>query len=389
MTVETGSASVAALNLFRTQSAITRLIRDLEHILNVPLFERHARGMMLTDIGSVIFPRAKSALEELNQIPYILSRLQPKYGRATELKEPSWLYNENRLLIFLGLHKKHYTLHVANDLNITQPAVSAAVKVMEKGASTPLFYRTPKGMVPTPASNEIAPFISRALNSIKRIPEDIEAYQGNITGTIYVGALPLSRAWILPEAIIELMSKNRNVKVATNESDFSNLLAGLSSGEIDFIIGALRSEESFPEIKTEILFEEELILLARPNHPLTDKHVGFKDLKDTQWILSRNNAPSRHLLNTEFKKIGLSAPKPTVESGDLAVVRGLLLRSDMVAVVSSHQLDYEVSQGILVPLRVKLGGTKRGIGLMTRHNSIPTPAANALASCIRQVVRNT
>lgn len=47
MTAEQGAASLAALNLFRTQSAITRSIRDLEHTLAISLFERHAKGMLL------------------------------------------------------------------------------------------------------------------------------------------------------------------------------------------------------------------------------------------------------------------------------------------------------------------------------------------------------
>lgn len=56
MTAEQGAASLAALNLFRTQSAITRSIRDLEHTLAISLFERHAKGMLLTDFGQRYSP---------------------------------------------------------------------------------------------------------------------------------------------------------------------------------------------------------------------------------------------------------------------------------------------------------------------------------------------
>ncbi len=55
--VDQGSVSRAADELFRTQSAITRSIRDLEEHLSVPLFERHANGMLLTDYGKCILPR--------------------------------------------------------------------------------------------------------------------------------------------------------------------------------------------------------------------------------------------------------------------------------------------------------------------------------------------
>lgn len=87
--------------------------------------------------------------------------------------------------------------------------------------------------------------------------------------------------------------------------------------------------------------------------------------------------------------MGLESPKPVVESGDPAVVRALLLGSDMVAAVSSHQLDYEVTQGILIPLRVSLAGTRREIGLMTRQGALHSPATDALMNCIREVISET
>lgn len=133
MTAEQGAASLAALNLFRTQSAITRSIRDLEHTLAISLFERHAKGMLLTDLGNVILPRARSAMEELTRIPALLRRLQQRDDEGIEDLEPTWLFNERRLQIFLSLYRQQHALHVAQALDITQSAVSAALKVLEKG----------------------------------------------------------------------------------------------------------------------------------------------------------------------------------------------------------------------------------------------------------------
>ncbi|MHA7846827.1 LysR family transcriptional regulator [Serratia sp. D1N4] len=386
MTAEQGSASLAALNLFRTQSAITRSIRDLEHTLAISLFERHAKGMLLTDLGQVILLRARSAMEELTQIPVLLRRLQQRDDQVGEEIEPIWLFNERRLQIFLSLYRQHHTLHVAQVLDITQSAVSAALKVLEKGAGMHLFHRTPKGMVPTPAGHEIAPCISRALNAIHHIPEEITAHSGALTGTVRVGALPLSRARLLPQAMIRLISRHPGIKIVTNESGFTALVAELRAGDIDFIIGALRTEETLLDIHSEVLFEEELILLARPNHPLSGRAIENEKLTDIKWVLPRNHAPSRHLLEVAFDNMGLTSPKPVVESGDPAVVRALLLGSDMVAAVSSHQLDYEVSEGILIPLHINLAGTRREIGLMTRQGALNSPATDALINCIREVI---
>ncbi len=303
--------------------------------------------------------------------------------------EPTWLFNERRLQIFLSLYRQQHALHVAQALDITQSAVSAALKVLEKGAGMYLFHRTPKGMLPTPAGHEIAPCISRALNALHHIPEEITAHRGALTGSVRVGALPLSRARLLPLAMIKLISRHPGIKIVTNESGFTALIAELRAGDIDFIIGALRNEKMLLDIHSEILFEEELILLARPNHPLSDRRVKNQELKDIQWVLPRNHAPSRHLLEVAFYKMGLASPQPVVESGDPAVVRALLLGSDMVAAVSSHQLDFEVSEGILIPLQVNLTGTRREIGLMTRQKALNSPATDALINCVREVIQSS
>lgn len=388
MIADQGTVSRAAGNLFRTQSAITRSIRDLEHTLGITLFERHPSGMLLTEMGRGMLPRARRAIAELKQLPPLLQRLKQRDSHRSDEAEPIWLFNLRRLQIFLTLFRLHHTQSVARVLDISQPAVSAALKVLEKGAGLTLFQRTPKGMMPTPAAREMAPGISRALNEIRLIPQDIAAQQGELTGTVQVGALPLSRTRLLPLAIARLLARHPGVKVVTNESAFAALVTELRAGDVDFIFGALRRDESVSDIHNDVLFTEELILLTRPGHPLAGRILRTADLANVQWVLPRANSPARHLLDRAFSSLGVAPPQPAVESGDLAVVRGLLLASDMVAVVSSHQLEYEVSAQILTPLRFNLPDTHRQIGLTWRQGALHSAAAQALIHCISDVVRD-
>ncbi|ADU71933.1 transcriptional regulator, LysR family (plasmid) [Pantoea sp. At-9b] len=384
MIAERGTVSEAAEKLFRTQSAITRSIRDLEHTLATPLFERHASGMLLTEMGKCVLPRARRAINELQHIPATLARLKQRDHHREEA-EPIWLFNVRRLQVFLRLYRLHHTQSVANSLNISQPAVSAALKVLEKGAGLALFQRTPKGMMPSAAAREMAPFISRALNEIRHIPEDLAAATGIVHGTVHVGALPLCRSSLLPLAITKLVAAHPGIKVVTNESAFDALITELRAGDIDFILGALRQGEQVLDIHNQVLFAESLVLLVRPQHPLAGRRLTASDLAHVQWILPRDNTPSRHLLDAAFHKLGMTAPTPVVESGDLAIVRGLLLNSDMVAAVSSHQLEYELRAGILQPLELTLPDTRREIGLTLRQGALHAPAAEALLRYIVEV----
>lgn len=265
-----GSVSRAADDLFRTQSAITRAIRDLEAALNVTLFERHYSGMVPTEYGKCILPRARRAIDDLQAIPALL---QKHHTRSSgPLADAGWLFNTRRLAIFIQLYHVNHTQTVAQQLGITQPAVSAALKVLEKGADSALFRRTPEGVRPTPAAELLYPPVSRALNELENIWSDLAARRGVLEGTVRIGALPL--------------------------------------------------------------------------------------------------------------------PQPTVETGDAAMVRGLLQGSDMLAAVSASQMRFETDNGLLSVLPVPLPDTTRRIGLTFRAGSLPSPATQALLRFIYQQVQD-
>ncbi|WP_336749712.1 LysR family transcriptional regulator [Pantoea vagans] len=385
MIAKCGKVSEAADNLFRTQSAVTRSVRELEDTLGVTLFERHASGMMITDFGKCILPRAQKALAELRQIPKLLGKLKERGSEYREEAEPIWLFNLRRLEVFVALHRFHHTVTAAHSLGVSQPAISASLKVLEKGASVSLFQRTPRGLMPTAAGREIAPVISRAINEISHIKEDIAARQGVLTGTVNIGALPLSRTSLLPEAIAQLVAVHPGIRIFTNESAFSGLITELRSGDVDFILGALRKEEDFFDTENTLLFEEELVMLVGPQHPLLHKPLQLEDLATAQWILPRSKTPARRLLDKAFANRGLPPLQPVVESGDLAIVRGLLLRTEMIAVVSSQQLAWELENDILHPLNYSLHDTRRDIGLIFRQGSLHSPSALAVIDTIKSM----
>ncbi|AXC28000.1 LysR family transcriptional regulator [Raoultella sp. X13] len=381
-----GSVSRAADDLFRTQSAITRAIRDLEAALNVTLFERHYSGMVATEYGRCLLPRARRAIDDLQAIPLLLQKIKTRSTASAALPDAGWLFNTRRLEIFLQLYHVNHTQTVATQLGITQPAVSAALKILEKGADSALFRRTPEGVRPTPAADLLYPPISRALNELDNIWSDLAARRGVLEGRVRVGALPLSRTQLLPAAISAFLERYPGITVMTNESPYESLVSDMRAGNIDFIIGALRQDEDLPDLTCEALFEEDMLILLRNDHPLLSHPDPRSQLATAQWVLPRSNAPARHLLEKAFLTLGLPLPQPTVETGDAAMVRGLLRDSDMLAAVSASQMRFEIDNGLLTILPVRLPDTTRRIGLTFRAGSLPSPATQALLSFIQQHV---
>jgi LysR family transcriptional regulator of gallate degradation len=376
-----GSVSKASVALYRAQSVVTRSISELEARLDVALFERHANGMRLTDYGERLLPRARRVLAELESVPRLLS------SGDKRAVEPLYLFQARRLQVFVKLCETHHMQTVASLLGLSQPAISSTIKVMENGCGQTLFERTPRGLQPTRASHEILFPIRRALNELRHIETDITALRGALQGVVHVGALPLGRTRILPEAIVRMVAEYPEIQVITNESPFDLLATELRAGDVDFIFGALRSEAYASDLTGEGLLTEDMVVLARRNHPLYSKTALHDELSSAQWVLPRAGSPARKMLDECFTRFGIAPPRPVVESADMAIIRGLLLRSDMLAAVSAHQLEQEIASGELCILPLELKQTTRAIGLTYRNGCLHSPVAQALMEMIRRVIR--
>jgi LysR family transcriptional regulator of gallate degradation len=139
-------------------------------------------------------------------------------------------------------------------------------------------------------------------------------------------------------------------------------------------------------LATESLFEEEIALIARAGHPLALKRdIDIQDLEDYPWVLSRAGTPLRASLESFFARRGRAAPQPAIETGDLALLRGLLLQGNLLTAISAHQLHYEIESGSLVVLPFAMTGMQREIGITTRAGAHLSSGASALLKEIRRV----
>ncbi|KQW01206.1 LysR family transcriptional regulator [Rhizobacter sp. Root1221] len=384
---QAGSIAQAAEGLFRVPSAVARSITELEAVLGVPLFERRARGMVPNRHGDIVLTRARrieQAFDEARQ--QLMARSGVRSSADVHTLFAS-IMNGRRLAVIASLAEQRSMASVAREFDITQPAISAAVKDLETRLAITLFERTARGLVPTPAGEILAFHFKRVLAELRHIAPDLAASEGTLQGSIHVGALPLGRTHILPMAIASLLARHPQLHVGTVESPYEALAASLRSGDVDFILGALRGPEGTKELEQQSLFEDRLSIIARAGHPLARaRPLDFDTLRRARWVLSRHGSPSRELFETFFSDARQPPPIPAVETGDLAVLRGLLRESDMLTAISAHQLRYEIRDGSLVVLDFPLEPTRRQIGLSQRLGALPSPGALALMAEIRNVV---
>jgi LysR family transcriptional regulator of gallate degradation len=385
-----GSVARAADALFRVSSAVTRSVAELEASLGTPLFERRARGMLLNAYGELVLLRARRIELEFAAARISLEALKGGNGAVDARSLFPAMLNGRRLAVFASLAEKHNMPAVAREFGITQPAISASLKDLESRLGLALFERSAQGVTPTDAGALLAFHFKRVLSELRHLAPDIAAVKGTLLGTVNIGALPLGRTLLLPSAIAAVLAAHPGLRVTTVESPYEVLAAGLRSGDIDFILGALRPPQAGKDLHQEALFEDRISVIARAGHPLLRRRrIGFDDLQRARWVLSRQGSPSRELLERSFREAAQALPAPAVETGDLAILRGLLLQSDMLTAISAQQLHYEIAAGTLVVLPFPLDATRRSIGLTQRLGAFPSPGTRALVKEIRRVVDRT
>ncbi|MDI1246836.1 MAG: LysR family transcriptional regulator [Rhodoferax sp.] len=379
-----GSVVRGAESVYKAPSAVTRSLLELERMLGPALFERKPRGMLINDYGDAVLLRSLRIQDEVNAAVDEFSRSSTP---STSLRNAlvSLLFNGRKLQLLIYLSDHRNISAAATQLGMSQAGASMSLSRIEGALGQALFQRMLQGMVATDAAAKLVIRAKRIFSELRHMEADIAAISGNLAGSVAIGTLPLGRTFVVPTGIAKALALHPGLRVVTIESHYEQLIGNLRSGDIDVVFGALRSRDVSQGLISEPLFEDRMGIIARAGHPFTRHNsLALSDLLSEKWILPRPNAPGRRLVDVSFQELGLQAPVPSVETGDLAMLRQLLISSDMLTAISPHQLLFEIESGTLTELPVRIGATTRSIGFTMREGSVMSPATMAVLDAIRE-----
>ena len=386
---ELRSVTRAGEQLNRSQTAISKAIIELESQLGVPLFDRTTSGVSPTVYGEALAQRVAMAMAEFEAAGRAYDQF--KKSRRDFHKNPlfSMEISYKRLAALIALYETCDYSSAAHMLGITSAAVYNSIRELENLLDLALFGKDPSGVNPTPYCKILVRHTKLAFSQIRHAMDDIASLNGVTCGKVTVGTMPYSRTILTPRAINQLLEDQPQLDISTIEGPYNSLLSGLRSGEIDMLIGAIRPKEAAPHLKTERLFDDKLAILARSDHPLAKKKIlAPKILEELQSVLPPTGTPTRLLYDQFCTQHGISAPAHCIETSSASMVRGLLLESDRVALLSEHQIYYDKKLGALTSLAIDMQSTYRPIGITMLSHIRPSPAAGLFLDKIRSVAED-
>lgn len=383
---ESRNVTKAAKLLNRSQTAITKAITDLELTVGKKLFDRTSTGMLPTTYGESLAMRANKAMDELKAAGEAYKEHTKNNRCCDNIPIFSMDISHKRLSAFIALFQVRNIQRAADQLSITKAAIYSSVRQLEDWLNMKLFDSGPRGVTPTHFGHILAQHVKLAFAEIRHGLDDIANIDGITRGSVKVGTLPYTRTYLTPNAINKLLSHYPDIDVSTHEGAYPAMESSLRSGDIDLIIGAVRPTDNSMDIQTEILFDDKLAVIARKQHPLMNKNkLSLQDLRQYSWVLPELHTPSGKLFTETMQRHRCDMPEHAIYTSSLSMVRGLLLSSNRVALLSKHQIHYEKISGLLDVLPVEMDDTYRPIGITMRRYTKPSPAAQKFLHYLREV----
>ncbi|MFN4282492.1 MAG: LysR family transcriptional regulator [Alphaproteobacteria bacterium] len=272
----------------------------------------------------------------------------------------------------------------ARKLNITAPAVTKAIRQLERDCDAELFVRARSGVTPTPSGQAMIRRARLALGELERAQEELREIRGLGRGKVAIGSLAFARSVLLPRALVAFAAARPFDDIAVFDGEFEALIEPLREGKLDFIVGALRETDLPPGIVQDRLFDDPVVVVARRGHPLAKRGtLPIEELTRQSWVVPPLDSPVRRLFEQNFAEAALAAPAHPIVTTSLEVMRGVIIESERLGIVSRNRVLHELENGLLVELKARLGRSKRPVGVIRRADAAFTPAADAMIKQIR------
>lgn len=283
---------------------------------------------------------------------------------------------EARDLHYFAVVAEHGNLRRAADaVGISQPALSKALRRLEKSAGTKVVKRTPKGVELTAMGNALLAHAKRLQLAMDDVLKEVADLNGGRAGLLRIGASFEAAELLLPTACEILYRRSPDVitkiTVASNEA----LIPALRNAELDLIISGIpkTGDKAFVQ---ERLWDEDFIVCAAASHPLAGrKRVAIADLAGERWALASATTLSWQQVYRAFADNGLPPPHVAMEANFRLIRMRAISRSGLLGFTPRWELQQAARQPNLVEIPVKELAWKRTLGVRYRRDAYLSPAA--------------
>lgn len=261
----------------------------------------------------------------------------------------------------------------AAELNISQPAVSQALKQLEQSLNTELFYRASKGMQLTAEGELLFSYVKNGYEQIEMGVQKVRQMQNMELGEIRIGASDMTLQFYLLPFLEKFHEQYPAIKVYVTNAPTPGTLESLRENRIDFAVVS----SPFPEMKDAEVIPvreiEDVFVAGRRFISYKNKTLDFKDLERLPLICLEGNTSTRRYVDDFLSRNGVSI-QPEFELATSDMIVQFVRRNLGVGCVVKDFAREAVESGQLFELRFNRMLPKRQF-CVVRNTKVPMHTA--------------
>lgn len=286
---------------------------------------------------------------------------------------------EARLRAFAAIARCGSLSRAADELYVSQPAVSKHLASIEAEVGESLVIRGRQGATLTPAGQVLADYVLRAEALLANARRALSADAETESGTLAIAASGIPATYLLPQLLAGFRERRPGIEIEFEESTSAGVLELVRLHRVELaLVGGMTVP---PELETEPLLEDEIVLVGPP--PLGGRRLRPKELEALTWVSREEGSATRAAVETARWELGLrsvsSLELPSWEAVKLAVAKGA-----GIAAISRLALELELETGRLVVLDVPRWRLTRTISAVYTRGVPLTPPAQRFLDLLRE-----
>jgi DNA-binding transcriptional LysR family regulator len=264
---------------------------------------------------------------------------------------------DRRLQVFYTVAKQLSFTKAAEQLFMTQPAVTFQVKQLEEHFNSRLFERSHGKIALTPAGQMVLGYAERILGLSEEMDKRVGELTGAISGPLLLGASTTIAEFILPRMLGEFKARHPQVHTHMTVANSETIENRVADHTID--LGLIESPSQLPGLHTEVCCDDELVMICAPDYKLAGhKAVTPQQIAGEPYISRESGSGTRQFADNYFRQAGI-APEDlniVMELGSPEAIKGVVETGIGVAIMSRTTVAKDLRLGSLVaiPLEPRL-----------------------------------
>ncbi|MCF3639406.1 LysR family transcriptional regulator [Rhizobium sp. TRM95111] len=224
----------------------------------------------------------------------------------------------DKLEYFIALARERHFARAAEELGISQPTLSAAIRQLEDQLGVMLVNRGSRFQGLTPEGQRVLEWARRIVGDARTMREEMRAARTGLSGHIRLAAIPTTLAMV-PKVTAPFQRKHPDVTFSVFSTNSLQILSLLENLEIDAGLTYLENEP-LGRVTSVPLLQEHYCLVTAKGGPFADRErVTWKEAGDLSLCLLTADMQNRRIINRHFAEAGV-AVKPTLESNSMIVL---------------------------------------------------------------------